>query len=85
MLVRSPQAAKLAEVVTQWGMSVRITDDGALVISGVSSDQIGEMAATHGVVLHELSPQQGSLEEAFMRLTGDAVEYHADELLTAGK
>ncbi|EWM14947.1 ABC transporter ATP-binding protein [Kutzneria sp. 744] len=83
VLVRSPQAAKLAEVVTQWGMSVRITDDDALVISGGSSDQIGEMAATHGVVLHELSPQQGSLEEAFMRLTGHAVEYQADEVTVA--
>ncbi|HEY0498926.1 MAG TPA: ATP-binding cassette domain-containing protein [Kutzneria sp.] len=83
VLVRSPQAERLVEVVTQWGMSVRITDDDALVISGGSSDQIGEMAATHGVVLHELSPQQGSLEEAFMRLTGHAVEYQADEVSVA--
>jgi ABC-2 type transport system ATP-binding protein len=83
VLVRSPQAARLAEVVTQWGMSVRNTDDDALVISGGSSDQIGEMAATHGVVLHELSPQQGSLEEAFMRLTNHAVEYQADEVNVA--
>jgi len=83
VLVRSPQVAKLAEVLTQWGMSVRNTDDDALVISGGSSDQIGEMAATHGVVLHELSPQQGSLEEAFMRLTGHAVEYQADEVNVA--
>jgi ABC-2 type transport system ATP-binding protein len=80
VLVRSPQAERLVEVLTQWGMSVRITDDDALVISGGSSDQIGEMAATHGVVLHELSPQQGSLEEAFMRLTGHAVEYQSDEV-----
>jgi ABC-2 type transport system ATP-binding protein len=41
------------------------------------------MAATHGVVLHELSPQQGSLEEAFMRLTGHAVEYQANEVSVA--
>jgi ABC-2 type transport system ATP-binding protein len=83
VLVRSPQAAKLAEVLIQWGMSVRNTEDDALVISGGSSDQIGEMAATHGVVLHELSPQQGSLEEAFMRLTGHAVEYQANEVSVA--
>jgi ABC-2 type transport system ATP-binding protein len=83
VLVRSPQAERLVEVLTQWGMSVRITDDDALVISGGSSDQIGEMAATHGVVLHELSPRHGSLEEAFMRLTGHAVEYQSNEVSVA--
>ena len=38
---------------------------------GMDHDQIGELAAANGVVLHELSPQRGSLEEAFMQLTGD--------------
>ena len=38
---------------------------------------IGELAAAHGVVLHELTPQRASLEEAFMELTSDSVEYHA--------
>jgi ABC-2 type transport system ATP-binding protein len=39
--------------------------------------RIGELAAAKGAVLHELSPQRGSLEEAFIQLTGDSVEYHA--------
>ena len=38
---------------------------------------IGELAAQHQLVLHELSPQQASLEEAFMQLTAESVEYHA--------
>jgi ABC-2 type transport system ATP-binding protein len=40
--------------------------------------KIGELAAEKNVVLHELSPQRGSLEEAFIQLTGDSVEYHAE-------
>ena len=38
---------------------------------------IGELAAAHGIALHELTPQKASLEEAFMELTSDSVEYHA--------
>jgi ABC-2 type transport system ATP-binding protein len=44
----------------------------------MGSDAIGELAAAEGVVLHELSPQRGSLEEAFFHLTGDSVEYQTD-------
>jgi ABC-2 type transport system ATP-binding protein len=42
----------------------------------MDSDKIGELAAANGLVLHELSPQVGSLEQAFMQITGDSVEYH---------
>lgn len=41
------------------------------------AEPIGELAARHHLVLHELSPRQASLEEAFMRLTAESVEYHA--------
>jgi ABC-2 type transport system ATP-binding protein len=44
----------------------------------MDSAKIGELAADNGIVLHELSPQTGSLEQAFMQLTGDSVEYHTD-------
>lgn len=40
-------------------------------------ERLGELAAQHQIVLHELSPQRASLEEAFMRMTADSVEYHA--------
>ena len=51
--------------------------DGALEVVGVTSERIGELAARHQIVLHELSTQQASLEEAFMQLTAESVEYHA--------
>jgi ABC-2 type transport system ATP-binding protein len=78
VLVRSPQLARLGPLLVDKGFTVRDAADGALSVSGATSDQIGDIAAANGVVLHELSPQRGSLEEAFMQLTGDAVEYHAE-------
>jgi ABC-2 type transport system ATP-binding protein len=77
--VRSPHADKLGAMLLDKGFTVREGEDGALTVSGATSDQVGDIAATAGVVLHELSPQRGSLEEAFMQLTGDSVEYHAAE------
>lgn len=47
-----------------------------LEVSGLSSGRIGRIAADHGIALIELTPRQASLEEAFMELTRDAVEYH---------
>ncbi|NUT51534.1 MAG: ABC transporter ATP-binding protein [Saccharothrix sp.] len=82
--VRSPHADKLGAMLVDKGFTVREDADGSLTVSGVLSDEIGDIAAASGVVLHELSPQRGSLEQAFMQLTGDAVEYHA-ELAETGK
>ncbi|MGW4828563.1 ABC transporter ATP-binding protein [Amycolatopsis japonica] len=73
--VRSPQLPALRAALTQ--ASAQVTDaDRALVVSGLDSDKIGEIAAANQIVLHELSPQTGSLEQAFMQITGDSVEYH---------
>ncbi|GHF11344.1 ABC transporter ATP-binding protein [Amycolatopsis deserti] len=71
--VRSPQLDKLRSLLP--ADSATDTDDGILV-SGLDSEKIGELAAGNGIVLHELSPQTGSLEQAFMQITGDSVEYH---------
>jgi len=75
--VRTPDADRLAPALT--GPDVTIEAEGAdvLVVTGLSSEQIGRSAADLGVVLFELVPQQASLEEAFMELTADAVEYAA--------
>ena len=43
----------------------------------MTAEQVGEVAAANGIVLHELTPQQASLEEAFMELTQEDVEFHA--------
>jgi ABC-2 type transport system ATP-binding protein len=91
VLVRSPHLALLRGALT--GPGVQVKDDGdSLVVSGMEPARIGELAAAKGAVLHELSPQRGSLEEAFIQLTGDSVEYqanstngHKPELVTTGK
>ncbi len=76
VLVRSPQLPLLRSALGQLGATVRDEGD-SLVVSGMDIAKIGDLAAEKGVALHELSPQRGSLEEAFIQLTGDAVEYHA--------
>ncbi len=76
VLVRSPRLPVLRSALGQLGASVRDEGD-SLVVSGMDIAKIGDLAAEKGVALHELSPQRGSLEEAFIQLTGDAVEYHA--------
>ncbi|GLZ33116.1 ABC transporter ATP-binding protein [Lentzea sp. NBRC 105346] len=76
--VRSPQLGQVAPLLVHKGFTVRDNGDSSLSVTGATSDQIGDIVAAHGLVLHELSPQRGSLEEAFMQLTGDAVEYHAE-------
>ena len=92
VLVRSPQLAKLRAALGQEGATLRDEGDG-LVVSGMEIADIGDLAAATGITLHELSPQRGSLEEAFIQLTGDSVEYHAalgtdgtpTDLMPAGK
>jgi ABC-2 type transport system ATP-binding protein len=74
--VRSPQLDQFAGVLRAAGAGLAPEPDGGLVVSGMDSDRIGEIAAANGIVLHELSPQTGSLEQAFMQITGDSVEYH---------
>lgn len=73
--VRSPQADRLGAVLASHGRTV--TDvDGGLVVVGATSQEIGNLAAMLGIALHELSPQRGSLEQAFMQMTGEDVEFH---------
>ncbi|MFI5661862.1 ABC transporter ATP-binding protein [Streptomyces sp. NPDC051684] len=77
VLVRTPDGAQLAGLLTSAGASVAVTEDGDLDVTGVEAPRIAEIAAGGGLVLHELSTRRGSLEEAFMELTKDAVEYDA--------
>ncbi|RMB80901.1 ABC transporter ATP-binding protein [Streptomyces shenzhenensis] len=75
--IRTPQRERLFDVLHEAGIAVAQADGSALEVEGGKAERIGELAAQHGVVLHELSPQQASLEEAFMQLTAESVEYHA--------
>jgi ABC-2 type transport system ATP-binding protein len=78
--VRSPQAAELARALTADGAQVQSPAGDQLEVSGLSSAQVGTLAARHGIVLHELVAAQASLEDAFMRLTGGELEYRAGDL-----
>ncbi|MFE0512179.1 ABC transporter ATP-binding protein [Streptomyces sp. NPDC058964] len=75
--IRTPQRERLLDVLHGAGIMVVESGGAALEVDGGKAEQIGELSARNGIVLHELSPQQASLEEAFMRLTAESVEYHA--------
>jgi ABC-2 type transport system ATP-binding protein len=78
VLVRSPAGAALASLLTRRGAAVTAETGGGLAVTGLDAAAIGELARAHGIELHELTPRSASLEEAFMELTRDSVEYHAD-------
>jgi len=77
VLVRTPEATRLRDLVLGPQVSVASSEAGILQIEGLTAAQVGEIAAANHVVLHELTPQQASLEEAFMELTRDDVEYRS--------
>ncbi len=76
--LRSPMRNRLIPLLQGEGASVSVEGDGALAVTGAKVETIGELVAANGIVLYELSEQHASLEEAFMELTGDSVEYHGD-------
>ncbi len=75
--VRTPHAAKLRDLLAGPDVTVASSQEGTLEVTGLTSDQIGQIAADNTVTLFELAPHEASLEEAFMELTGDSVEYRA--------
>jgi ABC-2 type transport system ATP-binding protein len=76
--VRSPQAELLDSLLVASGAKTVLEADGAIEVTGMECRAIGEIAAAHQIVLHELSEQDASLEEAFMELTKDSVQFHAN-------
>jgi len=76
VLVRSPDPDRLAAVLESSGALVVRHDDASLSVQKLTPDRIGDAAFSAGIPLHELSPQQASLEEVFMDLTSDAVDFH---------
>jgi ABC-2 type transport system ATP-binding protein len=77
VLVRSPQAAELRDALIGPDCTVRENGPGLLEVSGLNAASIGDLARDHRIAVHELTPQHASLEEAFMELTREAVEYNA--------
>jgi ABC-2 type transport system ATP-binding protein len=87
VLVRSPEAARLRDLIVGPDVSVSSQERNTLEVRGLTAEAVGQAAADSGIVLHRLADQQASLEEAFMELTQDAVEYHgrSTTLVTTGE
>jgi ABC-2 type transport system ATP-binding protein len=74
--VMSPQIQALKSLATEKG-AIGVDEQGGVNFSGISALQLGELAASAGIVLHELSPQAGSLEDAFLDATASSVQFHS--------
>lgn len=74
--VRSPRASDLARLVAADGVGVEASGPGVLEVRGVPAERIGDLAADEGIPIHQLVSHRLSLEEAFMSLTRDAVQFH---------
>lgn len=76
-VVRSPQADHLLALLQAAGTAAEGMGNGYVHVRGATSEDVGELAARHGVVVHELFEQAATLEAAFMEMTGDSVQYEA--------
>jgi ABC-2 type transport system ATP-binding protein len=77
VLVRSPRAGELAGLITSTGAAVTAEADGALTVTGMAGPAIGDLAAEHGIAVHELVPRRASLEQAYLDLTSGSTDYRA--------
>jgi len=77
VLVRSPRAAELAELMTARGATVSQEDDGGLAVTGLDAPAIGDLAASRGIAVHALIPRAASLEDVYLDLTGEAADFRA--------
>ena len=75
--MRSPRAGELAGLLTARGAAVRPEGDGGLAVTGLDAPAIGDLAAGHGIAVHELVPRHASLEQAYLDLTGASTAYRA--------
>jgi len=80
VLVRSPRLSELAAAVSGPDVTVTAAEPGMAEITGVSAASIGDLAASLGIPVHELTSRTGSLEDAYLALTGEAVEYKSKEI-----
>ena len=78
--VRTPRPDELEGLLVAQGAQIRRESDGALAVSNLSAEQIGVTSGNAGIHLYELSPQMASLEEAFMEMTRESVEFHGQHL-----
>jgi ABC-2 type transport system ATP-binding protein len=74
VLVRSPRAGELAGLIAGAG-GTAAPQDGGLSVTGLSAPAIGDLAAAHGIAVHELVPRHASLEDAYLELTGGSTQF----------
>jgi ABC-2 type transport system ATP-binding protein len=77
VVVRSPQAGELADALVAPDIAITRTEPDRFEVTGLTAAQVGDRARDLGVSVHGLAPKQASLEEAFMEMTRDEVEFHA--------
>ncbi|GAA5010689.1 ABC transporter ATP-binding protein [Kitasatospora paranensis] len=77
--IRTPQPEQLLDALRTAGLRADPGPDGTYEVEDGDLASLGDLAAEHRITLHELSPQQASLEEAFMQMTADSVQYHAGD------
>ena len=75
--VRSPQIGRLGALLSAAAGTVRPTGEGTVEVQGLTSDEIGTLAAQEGIPLFELTPETASLEDAYLALTGDSVDHRS--------
>ncbi len=80
LLVRSPRLSELVAALEIPDATVSAVEPGAAQITGITPQSVGDIAAARGIPLYELSPRVGSLEDAYLALTDDAVEYKTKEI-----
>lgn len=78
--VRTPRLPELAHVIQRAEVTVTQTSPDTMQATGLAATEIGDIAAGRGIPLHELTPTAGSLEDAYLALTGEAVEYKTKEI-----
>ncbi len=77
VMIRCPDSEDMARLLRGHGALVQATPDGQLSVTGCTATQIGELAAANSLPVYELHTEHASLEEAFMTLTADSVEFQA--------
>ncbi|HJC59929.1 MAG TPA: ATP-binding cassette domain-containing protein [Candidatus Dietzia intestinigallinarum] len=79
VVLRTPHVEEFRAAAAEEGVAATLDESGAFLIDGQSAQQVGDLAASLGITVHELHEKRASLEEAFMALTDQDVEYHGQE------
>lgn len=81
--VESPDAARLGQLLVRPGVTITADESGQLHLEGIQAREVGEVAASNGIVLHQLVDVAPSLEAVFMELTSDSVVFHGSTQVTS--